>query len=116
MKTLFEHIEHVKTKPHHVRRQVALTVAFGISAVIAGAWMIGVVSLGTFAIQPTSFAANTAQTSTVTTVPAGNADLLAGAAASQTDTSGPAHIEIISTATSSTLSNTQKPEQTVIPF
>lgn len=56
MQVLFDSIEHVKTKPHHVRRQVAFVVAGGVAGLIGLVWLVGSLSMGTFALKPNSFA------------------------------------------------------------
>lgn len=123
MKSLFEHIEYLKQKPHDTRRQIAFATAFGASALVALVWFVGVVSTGTFAIQGSSFAESTGQQPSLATGPqSSHTDLLGAASAADAasnSANAPAHIEIISTATSSTLSGKSggpQAEQTVIPF
>ena len=111
MKTVFEHIEQVKGKPHHIRKQVAFTVAASGAIGIALVWLVGNISTGTFALESTSFADATAQAPVITTsntVPAG----LAGAAAALENRNAPAHIEIVDT----TPVTAPKVEQTTLPF
>lgn len=115
MKTIFQHIEYVKGKPHHVRKQVALATATGITAVVALVWFFGTLSSGTFAIQGSSFADSTSGDSSAVTGTNGSSDsAIAGAAAAVEDQSAPAHIEIVDT--SSSTSSEKKVEPTVIPF
>ena len=114
MKNIFEHIEHLKGKPHHIRKRVAFATATGVTAVIALVWLVGSVSSGVFAIQGSTFAESTGEQPIVTTGTAGGNSGLAGAAAALPDAgaNAPAHIEIIDAATATPA----KPPQTVIPF
>ncbi|MHB8709989.1 MAG: hypothetical protein ACYC6X_00315 [Minisyncoccota bacterium] len=116
MKTIFDHIEYVKGKPHHVRKQIAFTAAAMGAGLVGLVWLVGSVSLGAFAIQGTSFAESTGQAGVIATSGSdnGSSNLAGAAAALPTDANAPAHIEIIDTA-SSTAGQT-KAEQTVIPF
>ena len=114
MKTIFEHIEHVKGKPHHIRKRIAFTAAVSVTAVVALVWLVGSISFGAFAIAGTSFADSAGQSPVLTTDGTGGNSNLAGAAAALPSTSGPARIEIIDAA--STTAGQKKAEQTVIPF
>lgn len=114
MKNLFEHIEHVKTKPHHIRKQVAFTMAGGVTGIIALVWLSVSLSANAFAIQGSNFADATQQDELLV---ASSTDAsttgLAGAAAALPDTSGPARIEIVNVATSAPATHASA---TVIPF
>lgn len=116
MKSVFEHIEYVKGKPHHVRRRVALSAAALGSAFIAVIWFVVNSVTGGFAIQGSSFAMNT-ENQAVATTSAADDSQLAGAAAALPDTgaaaSAPAHIEIVDTTPPPTQ---KKTDQTVLPF
>lgn len=114
MKNIFDHIEHIKGKPHHVRKQIAFGTATALSAFIALVWLAGSFATGAFAIQNTSFAADTVQTNTVATTSASGDQGLAGAAAAVQDASAPAHIEIVDTGTAAPAKST--PTQTILPF
>jgi hypothetical protein len=117
MKTVFDHIKHVQGKPHHIRKRVAFGIAGGVSAFFALVWLGANLATGAFAIQGSNFAMSTGQESVATTSSDGSTDQgLAGvgaAAALQSDTSAPAHIEIVDT----TPVAPKKPvDQTTIPF
>ncbi|HUY05215.1 MAG TPA: hypothetical protein VMV62_00615 [Candidatus Paceibacterota bacterium] len=114
MKNLFDHIERIKGKPHHVRKQIAFGAAAGLSAFIALVWFAGSIATGAFAIRNTSFAANTAQENTVATTSASGDQGLAGAAAAVQDANAPAHIEIVDTGAAAPAKST--PTQTILPF
>ena len=111
MKTLSDHIHHVRTKPHHVRRKVTFAVAAVGTGLIAMVWLVGSVSRGVFALKDTSFA-DIAGTASVEVANDGANAQLAGAAASLKDDEGPARIEIVDIPQESS----SKAEQTTIPF
>lgn len=116
MKTLFEHIEHAKGKPHHVRERIAFGVASGVSGLIALVWLTGSLNSGKFALQDTSFADAVNEPSAVV-VGQGNErnNSLAGAAAALPSAAKnvPAYIKIVDATASS---STRQTEQTTIPF
>lgn len=109
MKTFFEHIEHVRGQPHHVRKQVAFAAAAGLTALIAFVWLSASLATGAFAIRDNGLAG-------AADAAAGVVDSQnlagAGAAAVLPAADAPVRIEIVDTAPAK-----QKPaEQTVIPF
>ncbi len=114
MKTIFDHIEHVKGKPHHVRKRVAFGAAASGTALIALVWFVQSISSSTFALKDTSFADSAREESgAVIAEDRGNKNI-AGAAAALQDASAPAHIEIVDVASST---RKAKPvERTIIPF
>lgn len=115
MQKFFDYIEHLKGKPHHVRKQITFAAATGGAALIGLVWFGVSLSSGAYAINGSNFAQATGAEATVT-ASAGNTSQLAGAAAAvDTNKTQAAHIEIIDAATTSTAANT-RPEQTVIPF
>ena len=115
MKTVFEHIEHIKGKPHHIRKNIAFATAMGGTALIAFVWLVGNVSAGTFALKPTSFADIVNQKGTVEIVgPENGPENLAGAAAALDSKDTTPRIQIVDTASSTR--PVKKAEQTTIPF
>lgn len=116
MKTVFDHIEHMRGKPHHIRKRVAFTLAAAGAGVVGLVWLVGSVSLGVFAIQGSSFAESTGQGAVI--VDNTGSSNLAGAAAAlptnQNSANAPAHIEIVDIASSTP--GQGKAEQTIIPF
>lgn len=116
MKTFFEHIAYVKGKPHHIRRQIAFSVAAAGSVFVALIWFVGSAATGAFAIQGSDFAMSTGQgNAVVTTNDSGNQNIAgAGAAAVLQETGAGAHIEIVDTSAST--SPAKKSEQTTLPF
>lgn len=115
MKTVFEHVEHIKGKPHHVRKQVSFSIAAAGTALVSLIWLATSLSTGAFAIKGSSFAESVGQASVIATGDTeGTNQNIAGAAAAFPDTTaGPPRIQIVNTATSSPI---KKVEQTVLPF
>lgn len=116
MKTIFEHIEHIKGKPHHIRKRVAFGAATIGTAVIALAWLAGSLGTGAFALKPSSFADNTEGEMTPIVSESSDSKGLVGVAAviQSAPTQAPARIEIVDSAKSEL--STKKAEQTIIPF
>jgi hypothetical protein len=115
MKNIFDHIEYVKGKPHHIRKRVALATATAASAFIGLIWLGTNLATGSFAIQGSNFAASTGQEATVTTVDqSGDIQGLAGAGAAPVlqSADAPAHIEIVDT----TPAPAKAPDATILPF
>ncbi|HEY4501410.1 MAG TPA: hypothetical protein VJI70_04105 [Candidatus Paceibacterota bacterium] len=114
MKTIFDHIERVKGKPHHVRKRVAFGVAAFGAALIALVWLVGSLGTGAFALKDTSFAQSIGQEGVVVAGSENGSPNIAGVGAALSNTSAPAHIEIVDTTPSK--AQTKKAEPTVIPF
>lgn len=116
MKNIIDHIEHIKAKPHHIRKRVAFGVAAGTSVLIGLIWLVGSFEMGAFAIQGSNFAMSTGQGDVVATTSASGDQGLAGAAAAAAlqDASAPAHIEIVDTSVQP--AQKSQPEQTILPF
>jgi len=117
MKTIFEHIEHTKKKPHHIRKRIAFVGAAGVSAFIAFVWFAGSITTGSFAVKGTSFADAGKQVNVENTSGGNDSSNLAGAAAAlqgSKNEDASAHIEIVDTASSAR--PMKKAEQTTIPF
>lgn len=110
MQAVFNHIERMKAKPHHVRKHLAFLYAGIVAGLIGVVWFIANLTSGTFAIGNATFADSVKQApvATVPEQPSG----LAGAAAAATDASAPAHIEIVNT----TPAPAPKAEPTTLPF
>src|SRR3989338_848771 len=71
MKTLFDHLEYVKGKPHHVRKRIAFGVATAGTALVGMVWLVSSLSAGAFAVTGSSFAASVGQGAGVTPGSAG---------------------------------------------
>jgi hypothetical protein len=118
MKNIFDHIEQVRGKPHHVRKRIALAAAATGAGLVGLVWFVGSVSFGLFAIQGSSFAESAGQEGALATTGENGSSNLAGVAAAplarQNATNAPAHIEIVDTTPSTP--GQRKAEQTIIPF
>ncbi|MFA6278485.1 MAG: hypothetical protein WCS97_00110 [Candidatus Paceibacterota bacterium] len=118
MKTIFEHIEYAKGKPHHIRKRIVFGVAGIGTSLIALVWFVGTLSSGKFAIQGSTFAESTSQEPAITTDTGSNSHPavggIAGAAAALQDGDVPAHIEIVDTSPSKL--PVKQAEQTILPF
>ena len=107
------HIENVKGKPHHVRKQVAFTSAAGIALFIGLVWFAYSAQTGVFAIKGSSFADATKATDpTYVDAQGGSNDGLAGAAAAVQDDSGAVRLNVVD----KTPPKPVQMEQTTIPF
>lgn len=118
MRALLTHIERAKEQPHHVRRSLALGIAFATSSLIGLVWFASMILTDSFAIHGSSFAESTGSGVVIAADSTERPSGLVGAASAALGVSKtPAHIEIVGTATSSTLSDREREsEQTVIPF
>ncbi|MFA5942278.1 MAG: hypothetical protein WC798_01245 [Candidatus Paceibacterota bacterium] len=114
MKTIFEHIEYAKGKPHHVRKQIVFATAGLGTALVAFVWLAGSLSTDAFAIQGSNFADSTGRPAADVDRPSADVAGLAGAASALSDIDSPAHIEIVDT--SPATSSGRQSEQTTIPF
>ena len=81
MKTIFDHIERVQEKPHHIRKQIAFGAAAALTAVIALVWLVSSLGTGAFALKDTSFAQSAGEEGTFTAT-GDNKEQLAGVGAS----------------------------------
>lgn len=113
MKTISQHIEHVRAQPHHVRKHVAFASAAAITIVVALVWFASSISAGVFALRVDSSFGQSAGSLKEVSSNQNLAGVGAAAAFSQVDTV-PAHIEIIDSAPAA--SGVKKAEQTTIPF
>ncbi len=117
MKTVFEHIEHVRAKPHHIRKRIAFASATIGTTIIALVWFIGSLSMGSFSIKGSSFAASMGQGDAAVgeSGATGNQGLagVGAAAALQQSADAPAHIEIVNAPAASAK---QQAEETTLPF
>ncbi len=116
MKNIFEHIENARSKPHHIRKQLAFGIAGGVSGLIALIWIVGSFATNSFAIQGSNFADSTGQGSAAVVKDSTNtaSSGFAGVASAVPGASEPARIEVIDTSAPTTTQDTS--EQTTIPF
>lgn len=112
MKTIFDHIDHIRKQPHHIRRGVAFSSAAVGTGIIALVWFVSSWTTGAFALRDSSFDAPTPVITTDTN--AGTSGLAGAAAALPDENIVPAHIEIIDAPSAS--SAKKQAEQTILPF
>lgn len=111
MQSVLNHIERIKEKPHHHRKQIAYLYAGIGTAMIALVWLGASLFTGAFLIRDSSLTRSSENASI--TVDASQS--LAGAAAALPQgAAAPAGIQIIDAATSS--ASAKQPERTVLPF
>jgi hypothetical protein len=107
-----DYIEHLKRKPEHVRRQVALGVSGGVASLVFVGWAAMLVSSGALALNntpaDTSFAKDAKET---------QAGLAGAAAALSSVLSDGGTVTAVEADVSSTMDDSQDTgEATVIPF
>lgn len=114
MKTVFEHIEYVRERPHHVRKQIAIAAAASGTALIALVWFIGSISTGAFSIKENSSLASESDAAAGSISANQNLAGAGAAAALPQAADAPAHIEIVDTAPPA--AGEKRAEPTTIPF
>ncbi|MDP1707210.1 MAG: hypothetical protein Q8L30_01510 [bacterium] len=116
MKIVLEHIDRLKEKPHHIRKQIAFGAAAAGTALVAVVWLAVSIGTGAFALKDTSFASSAGEDVNTTGFVNNNEQLAGAGAASliKDDVQTPARIEIVESV--STATSMKKAEQTVIPF
>jgi hypothetical protein len=116
MARVHEVVHHLRTKPQHVRENIAIGTAGGITLVVAIGWLFATAASGTFAWTDSP----TADPQVHEAVAEGSnqfSDLLGAAGAVFGATSSPAEITIVDTQVRSTLDQPSvSPEATVIHF
>ena len=117
MRTLFQHIDRVRERPHHVRRRIA----FGTAGVAAGAvalvWLGTSLATGAFQIQGSDFAQATgAEPADTTSGNGSDTSGVAAAAAASLDTNAPAHLEVVPAAPKASVRSATAPGPAVLPF
>ena len=135
MRTISDHIERVKSQPHHVRERVAFGLAGLVTAIIGIVWLGVSLASGSFAIAGNGFAQATGaapftingQPATGLPAQAGDTSGLAGAGAAlspgdATGTNAPAYIDVIQDLSAQAGGTSAAPKgaasvnQTIIPF
>ena len=114
-----EVVHTLRQKPVHVRENIAVGVAGGITVIVTVLWFVANASAGTFSLAPaTNLATNAPDVKQAVSTGKDSVSQLLGAAASAVGaTSSPANIEIVNTEVHSTLDQDQPdPNATVIHF
>ncbi len=113
MTSVLDHIERLREKPHHVRKQIAIASAFGISAFIAFVWLAVSLSTGAFKVEGSSFADLGKSPTVVIGGESSVGSSVAGAAAAfPSFSNNSAVIQVVD----APISKAAAPEATVIPF
>jgi|CXWL01.1.fsa_nt_gi hypothetical protein len=112
------HIQHLKEKPEHVRRRIAVGTSAGVTVIVALVWMVTLSSSGVLALKnaPTSESENVAESAR--SAKEGITSLLGAVGAAPGESTSPA-LSIIDNGASSTLDQKQNQPSsnaTVIPF
>jgi hypothetical protein len=115
MAAMNEHLEWLRSKPHHVRRQIAFGTSVAITALVAVGWLGALASSPRLALNSAPANGNVlAETRT------NFSDLVGAAGAAFGATSSPAAITVVDTKTSSTMDierdNYNDTHETVIAF
>lgn len=121
MAAVSEHLERLRAKPHHVRRQIAFGTSVALTALVAVGWMGSLLSTPKLAIERTPTNGEEVNFEESLTQTQSNFSSLMGAAgAALGATSSPSKIEVVDTKTSSTMDvkrdNYNDTRETVIPF
>lgn len=112
-----EVVHTLREKPVHVRENIALGVASGITFLVALFWFVANASSGTFALNTTYPDNAPTMNETVATGKNGISQLIGAAGAALGASSSPASITIVDTQVHSTLDTSQPdPSATVIHF
>jgi hypothetical protein len=119
MAALSEHLERLRAKPHHVRRQIALGSSLAITGLVAIGWMGALVSTPKLAIT-SGTESNVNFQEALTDTGSNFSELLGAAGAAFGASTSPAKISVVDTKTSSTMEtprdNHNDTKETVIPF
>lgn len=112
--SLLDHLEHLRAKPEHIRRRIALFSATGVTLVVFTAWLISFTVSDTLALDSQGVPAN------ISTVSEGTKEdfsaLLGAANAFQSAVEEGPGVEVVETNASSTLEAETTDQRTVIPF
>jgi hypothetical protein len=105
--SLTDHLERIRQKPHHVRRQIAFGTALGITLIVTIGWLGAKAGAGTFALNsPATDAFDTKQAFSETK--SNFSELLGAAGAAGGATSSAPSIVVVDGETRSTLDDTRQ--------
>lgn len=115
-----DYVEHLKSKPEHVRQRIALGASAGFTAVVLVGWVVALGASGTLALSSSSSAnSDTGLAQAAQETKSGFSNLLGAASAyQQASQSGTAPLTIVGGRASSTLDQKTDANEgkTVIPF
>jgi hypothetical protein len=112
MKKIQDLVEHMRSKPHHIRKRYAMGISGGITGVIALFWLVTSTTSGTFAINTPK--AGTATIATET--PSSAAAAAAEATFSAPEASAPSLDIVKSDAPAEATTSPKDQDPSVIPF
>jgi hypothetical protein len=121
MAAVSEHLERLRAKPHHVRRQIAFGTSLAVTALVAVGWMGALLSSPKLAIERTPGGSEDVNFQESLTETRSNfSDLLGAAGAAIGATTTPSKVIVVDTKTTSTMDvkrdNYNDTRETVIPF
>lgn len=119
MKTAAQHIEYIRSKPHHVRKRIVFVASSVITGFIAFIWIVTGLVTDSFAVKQSSFADATGGSDTGVAVVQVNANrqglaAVGAAVIPQSTNSAPAQIEVVNSVP--VVSPIDQSNKTVIPF
>lgn len=114
-----DHLDRLRTKPHHVRRRIAFVTSLGITGFVALGWMGAMATSGSLALATPSITEEETGLS-LTETKSNFSELMGAAGAALTASSAPARITVVDGTVSSTLDerreNYNNTDKTVITF
>lgn len=116
---LRDYIEHLRSKPEHIRRRIALGTSFGFTALVAVLWFTSLAASGTFTLASNTVPENKDLPPVLPDTSKSVSELLGAVGAYQSAAKNPeAPITIVDGSASSTLEarGASEQEKTVIPF
>lgn len=114
-----DYIEHLKSKPEHIRRRIALGTSAGFTGVVALAWLVALSTSGTLALTSPEEIQNAAEMKAVVQETSSSfSDLMGAASAFQSASQNSEELIIVDAESSSTLDAPADTTEgkTVIPF
>jgi len=120
MAAVSEHLDRLREKPHHVRRQIAFGTSVALTALVAIGWMGALVSTPKLAIENRPQDETLDMSNALTDTQSNFSELVGAAGAAFGATSSPARVMVVDTKTYSTMDvkreNYNDTKETVIPF
>ncbi|HEX2792407.1 MAG TPA: hypothetical protein VHO23_01685 [Candidatus Paceibacterota bacterium] len=94
-RTVTDHLEHLRAKPHHVRRQISFLAALVVTGLVTAGWLGAMATSGSFALDTTTLADGGAEGATLTNARNDFSSLLGAAGAAIGATSSPREITVV---------------------
>jgi len=110
------HLEHLRNKPEHVRKTIALGAAGALTVLVTLGWGVASITSGSLALAPTSLSGiNTAPLATAASQTSSSFSQLLGAVGAASSASSSPSLQIVDGGHTSTIATTST-QATVIPF